>query len=533
MCEAAVSITVTVLTDVLSFATGLAANIPAVIIFSLYTTVAVIFSFIYQLTFSMGLLVLALRMEERGGHSLALVKTVPVTEAKHRNIFVKIFALGSRPNYEKTGKNADGVDKDFASKIFQKWYGPVLMHPIMRTVVMIWFCIYLGLAGWACSQVQQGLEPVNLLVSSSYAIPHYRALEKYFWNYGAEAQVCVNNAPNMADPKEKRKIFDMVDKFANSPHGIGQDSVQFWLKEFEFFLTKYNLPSVTELAPVDFYLSVYHFLALNSNQRFRLDVKWDVDMDPTVFYENYTGPSPNITAFRFTIGLKNFKEATMQIDAVESLRSVAAQYPEYNITTFNPLWLFVDQYEQIWPNVLQEIVGGTLFMILIALLLIPHPVCSLWVAVVILSVDVGVIGFMTVWGIRLDTVSMITIIMSIGFSVDFAAHMAHAYVASGESSPVQRIYAALGSIGWPALQGGLSTVLGVCVLANLDSYMIVAFFKTVFLVIVLALLHGLVFLPVLLSIFVPQQCKISLTKKNKTSTTTKNEKDKRIRNNNV
>uniref|UniRef100_A0A915KRX7 SSD domain-containing protein n=1 Tax=Romanomermis culicivorax TaxID=13658 RepID=A0A915KRX7_ROMCU len=73
MCEAAVSITVTVLTDVLSFATGLAANIPAVIIFSLYTTVAVIFSFIYQLTFSMGLLVLALRMEERGGHSLALI----------------------------------------------------------------------------------------------------------------------------------------------------------------------------------------------------------------------------------------------------------------------------------------------------------------------------------------------------------------------------------------------------------------------------------------------------------------------------
>jgi len=97
-------------------------------------------------------------------------------------------------------------------------------------------------------------------------------------------------------------------------------------------------------------------------------------------------------------------------------------------------------------------VGGTLFMILIALLLIPHPVCSLWVAVVILSVDLGVIGFMTAWGIRLDTVSMITIIMSIGFSVDFAAHMAHAFVASHEASPTQRIYAALGSIGWPALQ---------------------------------------------------------------------------------
>lgn len=145
-------------------------------------------------------------------------------------------------------------------------------------------------------------------------------------------------------------------------------------------------------------------------------------------------------------------------------------------------------------------------MILIALLLIPHPMCSLWVAVVILSVDTGVIGFMTLWGIRLDTVSMITIIMSIGFSVDFAAHTAHAFVASEESSPSKRIPEALGSIGWPALQGGLSTVLGVVVLSDLDSYMIVAFFKTVFLVIILAVAHGLIFLPVLLSIFVPRGC---------------------------
>lgn len=81
MAEAAVSITVTVLTDVLSFSTGLWANIPAVIIFSLYTVVAVLLSFLYQLTFLMGLLVLSLRMEEQGRHSVAAIKTVPVSDA--------------------------------------------------------------------------------------------------------------------------------------------------------------------------------------------------------------------------------------------------------------------------------------------------------------------------------------------------------------------------------------------------------------------------------------------------------------------
>jgi len=81
MSEAAVSITVTVLTDLLSFATGLAANIPAVIIFSLYTVMAILLSFLYQLTFLMGLLVLALRTEQEGRHTVLMVKTVPTADA--------------------------------------------------------------------------------------------------------------------------------------------------------------------------------------------------------------------------------------------------------------------------------------------------------------------------------------------------------------------------------------------------------------------------------------------------------------------
>uniref|UniRef100_A0A0R3QDE5 SSD domain-containing protein n=1 Tax=Brugia timori TaxID=42155 RepID=A0A0R3QDE5_9BILA len=113
----------------------------------------------------------------------------------------------------------------------------------------------------------------------------------------------------------------------------------------------------------------------------------------------------------------------------------------------------------------------------------------------------GVIGFMTLWDVNLDAISMITIIMSIGFSVDYSAHITYGYVISAESTPEQRVKTALGALGWPVTQGAMSTILAVVVLADIPAYMI-----TVSLSIVLGLLHGLVFLPVMLSWFVGGSC---------------------------
>lgn len=56
---------------------------------------------------------------------------------------------------------------------------------------MLRYFVYVAFAVYGCSQLREGLEPINLLVDDSYAIPHYQVLEKYFWHYGAPLQVTV------------------------------------------------------------------------------------------------------------------------------------------------------------------------------------------------------------------------------------------------------------------------------------------------------------------------------------------------------
>lgn len=145
-------------------------------------------------------------------------------------------------------------------------------------------------------------------------------------------------------------------------------------------------------------------------------------------------------------------------------------------------------------------------MMIISFIFIPNALCSLWVAFSIISIEIGVVGYMALWDISLDSISMINLIMCIGFSVDFTAHICYAYMASKAKTPNERVSECLYSLGLPIVQGSFSTILGVVALLLADSYIFSVFFKMVFMVIFFGAMHGLFLLPVLLSLFGPGSC---------------------------
>lgn len=145
-------------------------------------------------------------------------------------------------------------------------------------------------------------------------------------------------------------------------------------------------------------------------------------------------------------------------------------------------------------------------MMVVSLLFIPNILCCFWVAFSVISIETGVVGYMALWGVSLDSISMINLIMCIGFSVDFTAHICYAYMSSKATSPNERVKECLYALGLPIIQGALSTILGVIVLYWSGSYIFLTFFKTVFLVIFFGAMHGILLLPVLLSLFGPGSC---------------------------
>lgn len=116
--------------------------------------------------------------------------------------------------------------------------------------------------------------------------------------------------------------------------------------------------------------------------------------------------------------------ATNHSRAMDMFRRLAAS-SQLSVGVYSDFFLFAEQYNAVLPGTLTNIGVAGLAVILVSLLLIPKPLAAFWVSLTIASINVGILGLMSLWGVRLDFISMVTIVMSIGFCVDFSAHLAY------------------------------------------------------------------------------------------------------------
>lgn len=89
------------------------------------------------------------------------------------------------------------------------------------------------------------------------------------------------------------------------------------------------------------------------------------------------------------------------------------------------------------------------------------------------------------------------------YFTDYAAHIGHTFLTISNPNPDKRALQTVEQIGGAVLQGGGSTALSIMMLSLSNAYTFRTFFKVFTIVVVFGLYFGVVFLPVILSIFAP------------------------------
>lgn len=146
---------------------------------------------------------------------------------------------------------------------------------------------------------------------------------------------------------------------------------------------------------------------------------------------------------------------------------------------------------------------GTVSVAFLALVFIPHWSAIFFVGPLAAILYIDLLGFIQLCGIHVSPVMYISMVMSIGLMVDFLMHIALRYYETTGETRNDKTKATLTTIGASVLIGGFSTLIGVLPLGLSQSEIFWTTFIIFFGLVLLGLLHGLILLPVVLSLWGP------------------------------
>ncbi|KAF8385642.1 ptr-16 [Pristionchus pacificus] len=470
MEEAGPSITVTSATNILSFGIGVLTPTPAISIFCLYTAVGVAIDFIYQLTFFVAALVYEEKRQE--SRRMADEEKPPIK--------------GVTPIKDKEENNNE-IEEKAPHHGFISTYTKLLSRWEIRLILFLILCVYWGISLYGCKEMELRMDTTHLVMKSSPLNDVAYVYERFLWTEGQLVMVFVNNVPDLSNPDNQRAMLSLVDSFEKLPYSMGRNSTSFWLRHFLYSATLYH--------------NNYEFYPLLEQWMQDSDgggARWN---DMVRLNRGLNGSVIGVDKFIFATACTMGDDASWNLRAnlQHTWRDEAARWTKFNVTVFQSYSFYVDQLDSIGSTTISTVIVAALTMDLACFLMIPSASSIVSSSVAMLSINIGVFGLLSLWGVNLDPISMCTTLMSIGFSVDFTAHISYHYYRNPLSwSCDERLADALKCIGWPMVQAGISTLFCITPLSFIDSYMVRVFVKTLVLVIGLGLLHGIIFLPALL-----------------------------------
>ena len=169
-------------------------------------------------------------------------------------------------------------------------------------------------------------------------------------------------------------------------------------------------------------------------------------------------------------------------------------------------YFFFAFYVAVARELILTTIWGIAAVTIIALLFIPHWTAALFVFPLITILYVDLLGVLNFAGLRLNPVTYIAMVLSIGLLVDFLMHILLRFYESAGETRHAKVKDTLKTMGSSILIGGISTFLGVIPLAFSTSQIFNTIFVTFIGLVTLGAGHGLILLPVLLSMLGPKVC---------------------------
>ncbi|GMR50487.1 hypothetical protein PMAYCL1PPCAC_20682 [Pristionchus mayeri] len=479
MVDSGPSITITSLTNVLAAAIGIYTPTPEIQLFCIGNLVAVLFDYIYQLTMYMAIVSID-GQKEIADEEAAKERAKKEMDREMRSVSIAPVQVDLSRVLE---SYADWLSNGFTS-------------------IIIFFCL---IAYWWYSikgalSIKILLSPDKLVIQDSLLLPMNYLRDTYINPNYTTVNIFVNKPGDLDDPAQLKRVKASIEAFEEYPECLGAKFSHFWLRDYERFINDGGNEDAEDYDDVS--SSAANNTSIYSKSSMKSFLEWPEFQHMNAFMRF----DENETISRFFVTVSYHGDHLGEFDEQSRLlhkwRETADRFPALGVEIFSDNSIFIDQVDTMLPATLSTSFC-TLFCMFVVCFLFMYDACTVIVASSsIASICIGVFGLLAYWGVDLDPLSMATTNICIGFSVDFPAHVTYHYfregLEDGQAAPAKRIARALVAIGFPLLQNGVSIVVFVSCLLFVPTYMSEVFVKTMFLVVVIGFIHGLMIVPVFL-----------------------------------
>jgi predicted RND superfamily exporter protein len=529
--KSGVSITITSLTDFVAFIIGLTTGFKAVQIFCVYASFSILFCYFNQLTLFSGFLCLhTIRMRKKNNAFLFCFKQKSLKccsdgsskeEVEHHegnecielnvnsntnNTFKKQNSITKTERYKwKFGKC---LQKKVAKGIRQIWsnlFKFIIYNKFGKTLTVVVYFIYMSLSIWSASMMKEGISLGDLVSDDSYYNTYIKD-NTALVDLNPIVMFVVYRPIDYDNPQTRLKLKTFIND-AFKIDGINKKFQLNWLENYsnnEKIKYKKRIENLYEdLKDFPPFLNdlVINKIENNRTSVFLLDKNPEKPSSRNLINNNNF--EYQIAASRFYMQYDRLYFSSQDAKPMHLLRKLCRE-SELPILAYSVPFKYYEQFEQTLPNVVQSFIIAIESMYFIALIFIPDLISVLCILLSMISIMIGLIGSMNFWGLTLSSITMIELIMSVGFCVDFSAHITHAFIASvGKGDRNHRAYKACMHIGLPIFNSAFSTIVGIFLLGFCKSYIFMTFFKTMVILMTLGVINSLFFLPVLLSLIGP------------------------------
>lgn len=524
------SILFSAVTETVAFALGAAVGMPAVRNFAAYAAGAVLVNAILQMTMFVSFLALnQMRVED---HRCELWPWWQIKTARVH--------LGSGNGYA-NGRASD-VDEESMLQVFIKnTYSTAILAKKAKVAIVT---VFLGIFAAALAllpTMQIGLDQRVAIPDGSYLIPYFNDMYDYF---GVGPPVYfVARETNVAQRTEQQELcsrftscqqlsltntLEMERRRPNvsyiaSPTASWIDDFFLWLNPaYETCCVERGSACFADRDPAwnttlsgmpedeEFIKYLNKFLHSDADEECPLGGKAAYGAAVLVD-EHVTG----IKASHFRSAHTPLRSQEDFIGAYSAARRIASEISERtgaDIFPYSVFYIFFDQYLTIVPLTAALLSAAVGIIFIVASFLLGSVMTAAVVSVTVIMSVVDIMGAMAVFNVSLNAVSLVNLIICVGISVEFCAHIARAFmfpsrtVLESNTNSLRgkdaRAWTALVNVGGSVFSGiTVTKLLGVTVLAFTSSKIFEIYYFRVWLsLVVFAALHALVFLPVALSI---------------------------------